>query len=254
MRRNSLMIVLLVFILIGSNDARTQTPEQQAGSAFGGRPVVIEKQGVRFGVSEQARFETVGSTSFVIIRIAPKNGSAYDYWQPLKEVSNIKVFDTVADAEAYVEQRDHRSKSDDIPASNGHGRVEMLAREAELASANSALSNAEVRRQEYLEGTFKNEEKEVMRELALAQQELREAELEFQSVEGSDDNRAKERLTFGLANAKSRLEQEEARLWVLQNLTRKKMLVEFENEIKTAQRQILVAEARLREAKQWDAK
>ena len=93
--------VLATVALIGAAAAQIQTPASTPASSFDGKPIVVEKKGVHFGVAEHARFETVGTDSFVVFKVTPENGPAYEYWQPLSDISNIKVFDSLDDAKAY---------------------------------------------------------------------------------------------------------------------------------------------------------
>jgi hypothetical protein len=106
MKRHAFLAAILALAavaFVGIGAARTETPANPE-SSFDGRPVIVEKKGVYFGVSEDARFQTIGTNSFIVFKITPENGAAYDYWQPLSDISNIKVFGSVADAKAYAKK------------------------------------------------------------------------------------------------------------------------------------------------------
>lgn len=97
------IVALAAVAFVGVGAARTETPANPQ-SSFDGRPIIVEKKGMYFGVSENARFETVGTNSFIVFKITSEDEAAYDYWQPLGDISNIKVFDSVADAKAYAKK------------------------------------------------------------------------------------------------------------------------------------------------------
>ena len=94
-----------VLLISSMTSAQSQPAQSAANWSFGGRPVIVEKAGVHFGVSEHAKLEpSKESPLFVVIRINPNSPEAYDYWQPLSDISNIKVFDTMEAAKSYNEK------------------------------------------------------------------------------------------------------------------------------------------------------
>jgi HlyD family secretion protein len=110
---------------------------------------------------------------------------------------------------------------------------------ATLTSAEAALEQAKIAREEYLEGTFKTEEKAIESEIAVAQQEMKRAQLNLNSTEkmvakGLVNSLQMEGDQFGVVNAKNQLEAAEGRLNVLRNLTKRKMLVQFDSDIESA--------------------
>lgn len=110
---------------------------------------------------------------------------------------------------------------------------------ATLTSAEATLEQARIARQEYLEGTFQTEEKAIESEIAVAQQDLRKAQLNLQSTEkmvakGLVNALQLEGDQFGVANARNKLDGAEARLKVLQNLTKQKFLVQYDSDIESA--------------------
>ena len=92
-----------------STFAHSESAPNSPEWSFGGRPVIVEKAGVQFGVSENAKLEpSESSPQFIVIRINSNDSGSYDYWQPLSGISNIKVFDSLEDAKSYDEKQ--RSK------------------------------------------------------------------------------------------------------------------------------------------------
>jgi HlyD family secretion protein len=110
---------------------------------------------------------------------------------------------------------------------------------ASLTSAEAILQQAKIAREEYLEGTFKTEDKAILSEIAVAQQELKKAQLKLASTEqmvakGLVNSLQMEGDQFGVVNARNQLDAAEGRLKVLRNLTKQKMLVQFDSDIETA--------------------
>jgi RND family efflux transporter MFP subunit len=111
--------------------------------------------------------------------------------------------------------------------------------ESTVISSEALVSKAAIAKQEYLEGTYLTERKAILSEIALAQQGLRKSELSLQSAErlaakGTLKALQIESEEFAVQNAKSTLESAEARLKVLDNLTKEKMLVQLNSDIETA--------------------
>ena len=99
-----------MLIFSSMTSAQSQSAQSASDWSFGGRPIIVEKAGVHFGVSEHAKLEpSEDSPQFVVIRINPNSPEAYDYWQPLNDISNIKVFDSMEAAKSYNEKH-HPSK------------------------------------------------------------------------------------------------------------------------------------------------
>lgn len=119
-------------------------------------------------------------------------------------------------------------------------RIVVIGAESTVAAAEAAVEQAKIARQEYLEGLFETEERAIQSEMAIAEQELRKAQLALQSSErlvarGLIKSLQLEADQFAVANSRNQLQAAENRLRVLQNLTRQKMLVEFDSAIDSAE-------------------
>ncbi|MCA9161549.1 MAG: efflux RND transporter periplasmic adaptor subunit [Planctomycetales bacterium] len=106
-------------------------------------------------------------------------------------------------------------------------------------SAEALLQQAIIAKQEYLDGTFTTEEKALLSEIAVAEQDLRKAKLQLQSAErlaakGLVTSLQLEADQFAVRNAMNVLDSATSRLAVLRELTKKKMLVQFDSDIETA--------------------
>jgi multidrug resistance efflux pump len=118
-------------------------------------------------------------------------------------------------------------------------RIKVITAEARVATAVANVETAEISRQEYLEGVYLTMEKDNLSQIAIAEQNLRRAQLTLKSTErlvakGLVPSLALEADQFALVNQQNTLDAEEGRLRVLQNLTKKKMLVQFDSEIEAA--------------------
>ncbi|WP_404308576.1 efflux RND transporter periplasmic adaptor subunit [Neorhodopirellula lusitana] len=131
-------------------------------------------------------------------------------------------------------------------------RIEVITAEATYATAKALVEQAKIAREEYLEGVFKTEERAILSEIAIAEQELRKAQLALGSSErlvakGLVKSLQLEADKFALANARNQLEAAQGRLKVLQNLTKRKMLVQFDSDIDAQKANLSAAEAKLYE-------
>ncbi|EMI47304.1 efflux RND transporter periplasmic adaptor subunit [Rhodopirellula sp. SWK7] len=131
-------------------------------------------------------------------------------------------------------------------------RIEVITAEANLATAAALLEQATISRQEYLEGIFLTEEKAILSEIAVAEQELRKAQLALQSSErlvakGLVNALQLDADKFALANTRNQLEAAQGRLRVLQELTKRKMLVQYDSDIDAAKANLSAAEEKLLE-------
>lgn len=131
-------------------------------------------------------------------------------------------------------------------------RIVILNASANVTNAASLLKQAEISRQEYLEGTFKTEEKAILSELAVAEQELRKAQLALSSTQrlvakGLVKSLQMEADQFAVANTKNQLEAAQGRLTVLQELTKQKFLVQYDSDIESARAVLEAAKSTLSE-------
>ncbi len=131
-------------------------------------------------------------------------------------------------------------------------RVVVIGAEANVAAAEALVEQAKIARQEYLEGLYDTDEKLILSEMAIAEQSLRKAQLALNSSErlvakGLVKALQLEADQFAVANARNQLEGAQNRLRVLQNLTRQKMLVQFDSAIDSAEAQLAAALGSLEE-------
>lgn len=131
-------------------------------------------------------------------------------------------------------------------------RIQVITEEARVTTAQAQLEQAQISKQEYLEGVFMTEEAAILSEEAIANQNLRKAELAKQSSErlvakGLIDSLQLDADKFAMINATNQVQSTQGRLRVLRDLTKKKMLVQFDSEIEAAAAALSAAKAELME-------
>jgi len=109
-----------------------------------------------------------------------------------------------------------------------------------VVQAENTLRAAEIARIEYLEGTFKQEEQTIESEIFVAEENLRRAQLSFQSTErlaakGIVTALQLEGDQFAVEKAKKELMSAQTKLKVLRDYTRQKTLKQFDSDIATAE-------------------
>ncbi len=126
-----------------------------------------------------------------------------------------------------------------LDVDNKSQRITVSVAESTVISSNAAVKQAEISRQEYLEGTYLTERKAILSEVAVAQQAVRTSELSLASAErlaakGTLKSLQIEAEQFAVQNARNTLDAAQGRLRVLDELTKAKMLVQFDSNIETA--------------------
>ena len=118
-------------------------------------------------------------------------------------------------------------------------RISVSGAESAVISSEALVRTAEISLQEYLEGTYLSERKTLLSDIALSEQNLRKAELNLASAErmaakGLLKSLQIEAENFAVANTKNLLESAQAKLKVLDELTKQKMKVQYESDIEAA--------------------
>lgn len=131
-------------------------------------------------------------------------------------------------------------------------RLKVLTAESSVKSAEAILEQAKIAKREYLEGTFLTEKMAITSEQAKYEQQLRKAELALQSTlrlvgKGLMKELQLDADKFAVVDAKNQLAAAEQRLDVLENLTRQRMLVQYESDIESAETRLQTARSSLEE-------
>ncbi|MEM9586657.1 MAG: HlyD family efflux transporter periplasmic adaptor subunit, partial [Planctomycetota bacterium] len=134
-------------------------------------------------------------------------------------------------------------------------RIKVIAAQSNLASAKATLEQAKISKQEYLEGVFETDKKTMLSSIAVAQQTLRKAELTRDSsnrlvAKGLIKPLQLEADNFAVDDARNKLEAEEAKLDVLERLTKQKFTVQYDSDIEAAKAKVSAQEEEVLEEEQ----
>ena len=244
-RGSAAMVVLFCFVVLSLSAA--------AGYRFfyadnGGIDTAkLIRDSVRLGafdhiVLEQGEIES-SSNQVVTCEVKSRAGSGVAILWVVDEGTRVKKGDKLVELDvAELETREKEQK------------IAVITAEARLATAEAQLEQAKIARLEYLDGQYKTDEKEILASKAIAEQNLRKAKLAIESSErlvskGLVKSLQLEADRFAVANAQNNLDVADAKLQVLQNLTKQKMLVQYDSDIEAATAALSAAESELLEEK-----
>ena len=122
-------------------------------------------------------------------------------------------------------------------------QITVNTSESLVTQAKNTLKAANIARIEYLEGTFRNEERSIKGEVFVAAQAVRTAQLGLESAErlgskGLITPLQLEGLQFAVQKAQNDLDNANGKLNVLHKYTKEKMLTQFDSDIKTAETKV----------------
>ena len=114
--------------------------------------------------------------------------------------------------------------------------IKVNSQKSLVVQAENTLKAAKIARIEYLEGTFKQEEKLILAEIFVAEQALRSAQLAFDSAQrlaakGLLSGLQLEGEQIAVDNARNTLDIAQSKLDVLRKYTKEKMLTTFDSDI-----------------------
>lgn len=129
-------------------------------------------------------------------------------------------------------------------------KISVNTSQALLVQSTNTLEAAKIARKEYLEGTFKQEEKLYLGEEFVAEQNLRSAQLSFDSAQrlaakGILSPLQLEGAKYGVDNARNQLDAAQSKVVVLRKYTKEKMLKQFDSDIATAEAKVRSDESSL---------
>lgn len=122
-------------------------------------------------------------------------------------------------------------------------QIKVNSQQSLVVQAENTLAAAIIARQEYLEGTFTQDEKLITSEKFVAEQNLRTAEIGLASARRLQSRNIitalqLEGAQFAVDKAQNELEGAEIKLRVLRDLTKQKMLKQFDSDIATAEAKV----------------
>jgi multidrug efflux pump subunit AcrA (membrane-fusion protein) len=121
--------------------------------------------------------------------------------------------------------------------------IKVNGQKSLVVQADNTLKAAEIARTEYLEGTFKQEEKLILAEIFVSEQALRSAQLAFDSAQrlaakGLLSGLQLEGEQIAVDNARNTLDIGQSKLEVLRKYTKAKMLTTFDSDIASAEAKV----------------
>jgi len=178
-------------------------------------------------VAEQGEIESSSKTEIVCEVKSRGTGGVSILWA-IDEGTHVQPGDKLVELDASELEQRLKEK-----------RIKVITAEAKVATAEAVREQAKISRQEYLEGVFVTEEKAIKSEQAIAEQDLRKAQLALASsvrlvAKGLIKKLQTEADRFALSRAQNKLDADTNRLRVLNELTLKKMLVQFDSDIDAA--------------------
>jgi multidrug efflux pump subunit AcrA (membrane-fusion protein) len=172
-----------------------------------------------------------------------ESSDSYEIRCEVQSTSAVKILEVV-DEGKQVSKGDELAKLDSssLDKERVQQRIVCNSAHAAVIQAENTLRAAEISRIEYLEGAFKQEEQGILGEIFVAEENLRRAQLAFQSTErlaakGIVTALQLEGDQFAVEKAKNELEVAKTKLNVLRKYTKEKMLKQFDSDIATAQAQ-----------------
>lgn len=194
-------------------------------------------------VLEQGEIES-SSNNEVKCEVKGRGGSGTPILSVVPEGTLVKKGDVLCQLDSSALEQEAKNQ-----------RIVVSTAESAVISSEAAVNKAIIARQEYLDGTFLTERQKIMSEIAVAQQTLRKAELSLESAErlaakGTLKPLQIEAEQYAIENAKNTLDSAEGRLKVLDELTKAKMLVQFDADIETTRAKLESDKSTLSEEKE----
>ncbi|MEM0926259.1 MAG: HlyD family efflux transporter periplasmic adaptor subunit, partial [Planctomycetota bacterium] len=188
-------------------------------------------------VLEQGEIQSSSNTE-VICEVKSKTGGTPILWV-IDEGTRVKKDDLLVELD--------KTQLEETLRAN---KINVMTAEANVTTAEAQVQQAIIAREEYLEGVFKTEEKAIENEIDTAAEELKKAQYALKSsqrlvAKGLIRSLQLEADQFAVSSARNKREAAQGRLKVLRDLTRKKMLVQFDSDIESAQAQLAAYQSEL---------
>lgn len=131
-------------------------------------------------------------------------------------------------------------------------KIQVITAKADVTTAEAVLEQAKISKEEYLEGLYITQLKEIDSRVAVAKQNLSKAKLAKESSErlaarGYVKSLQLQADDFAVQNAQNAMDSAKAELRVLEKFTKRKMLVQFESDIESADAKLQAAKSELME-------
>ena len=240
-----ILALLGISALVGSGYAWWTFGQGSAARRAAAEPMLHTVENGPFDhiVLEQGEIES-SSNNEVKCEVKGRGGSGTPILSVVPEGTLVKKGDVLCQLDSSALEQEAKNQ-----------RIVVSTAESAVISSEAAVNKAIIARQEYLDGTFLTERQKIMSEIAVAQQTLRKAELSLESAErlaakGTLKPLQIEAEQYAIENAKNTLDSAEGRLKVLDELTKAKMLVQFDADIETTRAKLESDKSTLSEEKE----
>ncbi|MBX9787376.1 MAG: HlyD family efflux transporter periplasmic adaptor subunit [Pirellulales bacterium] len=208
------------------------------GNRVDNQAMILDKvsQGIfRHVVTERGEVESSSNVD-VICEVQSKNTAGTAILDVVPEGTIVKVGEQLA-------RLDASALDDEL----SRQEIECNTSQAAMIQAESALATAKINRQEYLDGTFKQEEQVILGEISVAEENLRRAEdyakySETLAAKGYVTDLQLEADKFAVEKSGIDLATAQTKLTVIRDFTRPKMVGQLDAEIKTAEANLVSAQ------------
>ncbi|WP_254507295.1 HlyD family efflux transporter periplasmic adaptor subunit [Anatilimnocola floriformis] len=238
-RRGNAIVTILALVVIGVGVGGAVYWTMFRGKEDKG-PGPMVKQ-VSQGAYESVVLEQgeIESSSNIEIRceVKGRNGGGITILEVMPEGAQVKEGDLLVRLDSSALEQERLQQ-----------KIVVNTSEALVVQAKNTLDAALISRKEYLEGTFKQEEKLYLGEVFVAEQNLRSAQLSFDSAQrlagkGILSPLQLEGAKYGVDNARNQLDGAQTKVEVLRKYTREKMLKQFDSDIATADAKVRAEES-----------
>lgn len=239
LRRGNTVITILGLLVVAAGIGGTVYWSMYRGEATKGEGPMVRQ--VSLGPYESVVLEQgeVESSSNIEIRceVKGRNGGGITILEVVPEGTIVKEGDLLVRLDSSAMEQERLQQ-----------KISVNTSEALVVQAKNTLEAAKISRKEYLEGTFKQEEKMYLSEVILAEQNLRSAQLSFNSAErlatkGILSPLQLEGAKFAVDNARNQLDGAQTKVEVLRKYTKEKMLKQFDSDIATADAKVRAEES-----------
>ncbi|MGB7324573.1 MAG: HlyD family efflux transporter periplasmic adaptor subunit [Rubripirellula sp.] len=202
---------------------------------------VVSKASFDHIVLEQGEIESSSNTEVICeVKSSGGNGGTSILWV-IDEGAKVNKGDKLVELDS--SQLELRLKEQ---------KIQVITEEARVTTAQAQLEQAKIAKEEYLQGVFKTEESALLSAEAVANQNLLKAQLAIESskrlvAKGLVKELQLQADQFAVINATNQLKATEGQLRVLRDLTKKKMVVQFDSEIEAAAATLSAASSELME-------
>jgi multidrug efflux pump subunit AcrA (membrane-fusion protein) len=223
-----LLVVIAIAVMVGGSGLAYFKP-WRSKSNLSSRLVLqpVKQDLFIYEVTEQGEIESSANVE-VACEVQSKNTAGTAILEIVPEGTNVKVNDFLV-----------RLDSSALREELSQQQILCNTSAAAVIQAESALNTAKISREEYLNGTFRQEEQIIQSEISVAEESLRRAEdyalhSEKLAAKGYVTSLQLDADKFAVEKAKMDLATANTKLNVLRDYTRAKMLSTLEADIKTA--------------------